>query len=321
MSNLDPKPMTVALDGEEAEAGDFAPVMARKAPVGESTTVARYFPNRARTTVGAWCFLDHYGPDDVAGGPGMRVGPHPHTGLQTVTWLVEGEVVHHDSLGNRQTIRPGQLDLMTAGSGIAHAERSPAARPPILHGLQLWVALPDAHRDVAPAFEHHPSPPKVDLDGARATVLVGEVAGARSTATAFSPLVGADLDVWGRTAVPLEPGYEHAVLVTAGRVAVEGRPLVAGACVYLGRGRDRLGVAADPAGRVVLLGGEPLGEPLVMWWNFVGRTSDEVAEARADWEAGRRFGHVSGDPAERIAAPAFPAGRLRARGPGPRPPR
>ena len=305
------------------------PVEPRRAAIDEFTAVSRYFPRRGRTTVGAWCFLDYYGPDDVDGAPGMRVGPHPHTGLQTVTWLLQGEVVHRDSLGSVQPIVPGQLNLMTAGAGIAHAELSPDPHPRWLHGVQLWVALPEAHRQVPPAFEHHPDLPVADLGGAQATVLVGDLAGARSPATTFSPLLGADVRVpgtgrapgTGGATVPLDPDFEHALLVVDGTVAVEGRPLPTGACVYLGRGRATLPVAGDPAGRFLLLGGQPFTEPLIMWWNFVGRTTEDIAEARADWESqsggasrpGNRFGQVAGHPAGRVPAPPLPPGRLKPR--------
>ena len=287
----------------------------RRAPVGESTEVARYLPRRARTTVGAWCFLDYYGPDDVAAGPGMRVGPHPHIGLQTVTWLLDGEVLHRDSLGNVQPIRPGQLNLMTAGAGIAHAEVSPDPHPRWLHGLELWVALPDADRLAPPAFEHHPDLPVLDAGAASVTVLVGDVGGVASPATTFSPLVGADVRASGppRSSVPLDPGFEHAVLVVDGSVVVDGSRLSTGDCAYLGRDRRQLVVAGDPSGRFLLLGGEPFTEPLVMWWNFVGRTAGEIGDARADWEAGRRFGDVAGEPGDRVPAPPLPPGRLTAR--------
>jgi len=294
------------------------PMDPRPASIG-AATVSRYLPRRGRSTVGAWCFLDYYGPDDVDGGPGMRVGPHPHTGLQTVTWLLQGDVVHRDSLGSVQSIRPGQLNLMTAGAGIAHAELSPDPHPRWLHGVQLWVALPDAQRHVPPAFEHHPDLPVADLGAATATVLVGELAGVRSAATTFSPLIGADVTVTGpgRAAVPLAADFEHALLVVDGTVVVDDRSFPTGACVYLGRARTGLVVAGDPAGRFLLLGGEPFTEPLMMWWNFVGRTADDIVEARADWESpsdgGTRFGDVAGHPAGRVPAPPLPLGRLKPR--------
>jgi quercetin 2,3-dioxygenase len=266
--------------------------------------------------VGPWCFLDHYGPDDVSDGPGMQVGAHPHAGLQTVTWLLAGEVVHHDSLGNVQPIRPGQLNLMTAGRGIAHAERSPSPHQRWLHGVQLWVAMPDDARTNAPGFEHHPHLPALGFGGARGCLLIGELAGERSPATAYSPVVGADLEVDvvdAEARVPLDAGFEHALVVVSGAVRLEGTVVAAGGGVYLGRGRSTLSLAGEPAGRILLLGGEPFAEPLVMWWNFVGRSGEEMAALRADWEAGRRFGAVAATAEARIPAPGLPPGRMKPR--------
>ncbi len=286
----------------------------RRATIAPGSEVTRYLPTRAHTTVGAWCFLDAYGPDDVSGGPGMQVSAHPHLGLQTVTWLFAGEVVHHDSLGSHQTIRPGELNVMTSGHGIAHAEVSPTHHPAWLHGVQLWLALPGAQRHAPPAFEHLADLPVAELDGGRATVLVGSLAGVRSPAAVASALVGAELvlDGAGPVSVPLESGFEHAVLVVDGPVTVEGRAAATGECGYLGRGRTRLTLAGP--GRVLLLGGEPYGEPLVMWWNFVGGSHEEIADARADWAAGRRFGEVRGFDGAPVPAPPLPPGRLRPRG-------
>ncbi len=172
---------------------------------------------------------------------------------------------------------------------------------------------------MAPAFEHHPDLPALESGGTSVTVLVGDVGGVASPATTFSPLVGADVRAGdaARSSVPLEPGFEHAVLVVDGSVVVAGERLSTGDCVYLGRDRRELVVAGEPSGRFLLLGGEPFTEPLVMWWNFVGRTADEIAEARADWEAGRRFGSVAGsvtgESGDRVPAPPLPPGRLTAR--------
>jgi hypothetical protein len=288
-----------------------------RAAIGTDTYVTRYLPTRPRRTVGAWCFLDCYGPNDVADRAGMRVGPHPHTGIQTVTWLLAGDVVHRDSLGSVQEIRPGQLNIMTAGAGISHAEESPTPHPRWLHGVQLWVALRDVHRHAAPAFGHHPVLPEADLGGARATVFVGELAGARSPATVHSPLLGADVVVPTAvpSSIPLEPGFEHALLVVDGTVLVDERRLVAGDCAYMGRSRAGLRVAGAPSGRFLLVGGEPFDESLVMWWNFVGRSAEEIIEVRLAWEDGRGFGEVVGAAADRVPAPALPAGRLRPRPP------
>lgn len=285
-------------------------------PLGRYTTVRRLLPQRPRRMVGAWCFVDHFGPDDVAGTPGMRVPPHPHTGLQTVTWLVEGEVLHRDSLGSRATVRPGQLNLMTAGRGIAHSEESPVDHPPAMHGLQLWVALPESARHTGAAFTHHAAVPAMRDGDLTATVVIGEVAGVRSPAAAFTPLVGAEVRLDGPAPVrlPLEPGFEHAVLVMTGAATAAGTDLLPGSLLYLGTGRVDLAVRSEAGGaRLFLLGGEPFDEPLVMWWNFVGRSHEEIAAARDDWAAGRRFGRVISYDGDPLPAPAMPTTRLKAR--------
>src|SRR6195952_3317579 len=212
MSNLDRRPAAQVLGGLAATAAgpalDLLP--GREVLLGESTRVRRLLPTLGRRLVGAWAFVDSYGPDDVTSSPGMQVPPHPHTGLQTVSWLLAGEVHHRDSLGSDVTFAPGELALMTAGHGIAHSEQSPASHPRFLHGAQLWVALPDSAREIAPSFEHHATLPGFDSDGLRATVLMGSFGGATSPGTAHSPLVGADLDLAAGSDVelPLEPDFE-----------------------------------------------------------------------------------------------------------------
>src|ERR671929_2120044 len=216
MSNLDRRPPAQELGGLAATSAgpalDLLP--GKEVLLGESTRVRRLLPTLGRRLVGAWAFVDHYGPDDVAAGAGMQVAPHPHTGLQTVSWLLEGTVHHRDSLGSDVTFGPGELALMTAGLGIAHSEQSPARHPRFLHGAQLWVVLPDAVRDAAPAFEHHATLPGFTSDGLTATVLMGSLGGATSPGTAHSPLVGVDLDLAAGADVelPLEPGFEYGVL-------------------------------------------------------------------------------------------------------------
>jgi hypothetical protein len=245
----------------------------------------------------------------------MRVPPHPHIGLQTVTWLLEGEVLHRDSLGTTQLIRPGQLNLMTAGRGIAHSEESPGDHPPVLHGVQLWTALPARSAGVEPAFEHLPELPTAQTDGMRVTVLMGELLGARSPARTYSDLVGADLEIPAATDedLPLRPDFEYGAVVVAGEAAVDGAGLRPGQLLYLGTGRGQMTVRTAGPARLLLLGGEPFGEPLILWWNFVARTNDEIVQARADWEAGDRFGVVSGFPGPPLKAPPPPPGRLRPR--------
>jgi quercetin 2,3-dioxygenase len=234
----------------------------------------------------------------------MAVPPHPHIGLQTVTWLLAGNVLHRDSLGSEQMIKPGQLNLMTAGRGIAHAEESPADHDPQLHGVQLWVALPEASRLTEPAFEHHAELPFTGADGFTITVFLGCLTGTCSPATTFSRLVGAQLvasrDVSTRIAV--NPDFEHVVFVALGAAQVAGTQLQPGSLLYLPTGRDTVPLAAPTGSALLLLGGVPLGEPLLMWWNFVARTPHEIAAAVADWKEGR-FGEVGGYAGEPLRAP------------------
>jgi quercetin 2,3-dioxygenase len=319
MSNLDRRPTAREMGGLEATAArpvlDLLP--GREVLLGESTRVRRLLPTLGRRMVGAWAFVDHYGPDDIAGGPGMQVAPHPHTGLQTVSWLLEGEVHHLDSLGSDVRFGPGQLALMTAGHGIAHAEQSPVTHPRFLHGAQLWVALPDAHRETAPAFEHHETLPGWTSDGLTSTVLLGSFGGATSPGTAHTALVGVDLDVAAGSdiEVPLEPDFEYGLLASSGSVTVEGAPLGTGAMLYLGTGRSSLRLTAAEASRLLLLGGEPFEEHLVMWWNFVGRTGEEIVDYAEQWngESGR-FGAVVGYDGARLPAPPLPPVPLKPRG-------
>jgi quercetin 2,3-dioxygenase len=272
----------------------------RVARVG-AMTVRRALPRRARRTVGAWCFADHMGPAEVDEGGGVEIGPHPHIGLQTVTWLTAGEVLHRDSLGSEQPIRPGQLNLMTAGRGVAHAEERTGRYRGRLEGIQLWVAQPSATREGDPAFEHHGELPRVELDGARATVLVGPFAGARSPARRDTEHVGVDLELpSGPAELPLEPTFEYGLVLLEGAVELDGHRIEPGHLAYLGRGRDECRLTAVDGARGLLLGGLPFPEPVLMWWNFVARTQDEISEARRAWMGeDDRFGFV-GSPLERI---------------------
>ncbi|MGW6558757.1 pirin family protein [Streptomyces hydrogenans] len=288
----------------------------RHVRLGESTEVRRLLPNLGRRMVGAWAFVDHYGPDDIADEPGMQVPPHPHMGLQTVSWLHEGEVLHRDSTGSLQTIRPRELGLMTSGRAISHSEESPRPHARLLHGAQLWVALPDAHRHVEPHFQHHADLPTVTAPGLTATVILGSLDGAASPGTTYTPIVGADLALTAgtETGLPLDPDFEYAVLTMSGEVHVDGVPLLPGSMLYLGCGRTTLPLRASSDAGLMLLGGEPFEEEIVMWWNFVGRSGDEIAQAREDWEKGTRFGEVHGYGGLPLSAPELPATPLRPRG-------
>jgi redox-sensitive bicupin YhaK (pirin superfamily) len=297
---------TVVSTGPEDRA-ETEVVEPREATVG-TMTVQRVLPRRQRRTVGAWCFVDVFGPAFVDEDGGVDIGPHPHTGLHTVTYLTDGQVLHRDSLGSEQVIRPGQVNLMTAGNGVVHAEEPTGHYRGQLHGVQLWVAQPEATRHGPAAFEHLAELPQVEVGGALATVLVGELAEAASPARQDTPLLGADLQLApGRTDLPLNPSYEHLVLALDGTVLVEGQPLTGGRAVYLPLGREQVDLEAPERSRVLLLGGVPLGEELLMWWNFVGRTREEIAAAALQWvaEDEERFGRVRTDLA-RVPAPDLP---------------
>jgi quercetin 2,3-dioxygenase len=294
---------------------------AREVPLGglRAMTVRRTLPQRQRSLIGAWCFLDHYGPDRVDETGGMQVPPHPHIGLQTVSWLFGGTVEHRDSLGTHALVKPGELNLMTAGRGISHSEIS-TDDTTVLHGVQLWLALPGSQRQVAPAFEHHPELPAAGLAGFKITVFAGSLAGVRSPATVFSPVVGAQLragrDTRGQ--LGLEPGYEHVIFMAAGTAEADGAALIPGTLLYLPTGRDQVTLAAAADAELFLLGGEPLDQPVVMWWNFVGTTPQDIIDAVRDWGHGERFGQVTGYHGPPLAAPPLDAVRLRGSGVRPR---
>src|SRR4051794_30776701 len=255
--------------------------------------VRRALPRRRRRTVGAWCFADHMGPAQVSEASGLDVGPHPHIGLQTVTWLIGGEVLHRDSLGSEQVIKPGELNLMTAGNAVVHAEEATGHYRGTLAGIQLWAAMPEATRHGAAAFEHHAELPRRDLDGGVATVFLGDFANLVSPARHDTPLVGVDLALHDSTTLPLRPDFEYAVVVLDGALGIDSQPLAPGKLGYLGRGRDELTLGVGEPTHAVMLGGAPFQEPIVMWWNFVGRSRAEIDAAYASWSAqDDRFGPV-----------------------------
>ncbi|WP_405670129.1 pirin family protein [Streptomyces sp. NBC_01530] len=288
----------------------------RRVQLGESTEVRRLLPNLGRRMVGAWCFVDHYGPDDIADEPGMQVPPHPHMGLQTVSWLHEGEVLHRDSTGSLQTIRPRELGLMTSGRAISHSEESPRPHARLLHGAQLWVALPDTHRHTDPRFEHHAELPVVTAPGLKGTLILGDLDGATSPGTTYTPIVGADLALarGADVRLPLQPDFEYAVLSMSGEAHVDGVPLLEGSMLYLGCGRTELPLRAESDAALMLLGGEPFDEELIMFWNWIGRTQGEIEQARLDWMEGRRFGEVQGYDGAPLPAPELPPVALKPRG-------
>ena len=322
MSNLETAPAEVACSASHLEGLEV--LRPREVPLGgpRAILVRRTLPQRQRSLIGAWCFADHYGPHDLRRSSGMDVAPHPHTGLQTISWLFSGEVEHRDSAGIHAIVRPGELNLMTAGAGICHSEVSVAAdrdATAVLHGVQLWAALPDSDRNTSRDFSHY-APEPISLPGAVARIFLGRLTGSRSPVHTFTPLLGAqlDLEAGARVTLDVDPAFEHGVLCDQGAVAMDGAALAVGDLGYRGTGSSALVLQndGDQAGRVLLLGGTPFTEQLVMWWNFVGRSHDEIAEYRRQWEeADERFGAVygyQGTPA-RLPAPALPTTRLRPR--------
>lgn len=300
--------------------------------------VRRALPQRRRSMIGAWCYLDHFGPDEVGdpggpsgpGGAGMVLPPHPHLGLQSLSWLFAGEVEHRDSLGNHVLVRPGEVNLMTAGRGVSHSEVCTGADG-LLHGVQLWVALPAQSRHCEPGMDHH-VPVPVRGPGWEARVFTGSAFGTRSPVRTFTPLLGAELMLApGRTLeFAVDPEFEHGILVDTGRVVVGEEAAGAGDLAYLAPGEHRITVTCQDEARLVLLGGPPFGERVVMWWNFLARGHEEIVVARTEWQeqvardgdvAGDssevtpgRFGVVEGQRLPPVAAPPMPGVRLRPRG-------
>jgi hypothetical protein len=256
--------------------------------------------------VGPWCFVDLILPPDFEDPHPLEVGPHPHTGLATVTWLLEGEALHTDSLGSEQPIRPGQLNLMSAGGGIAHAELGTADR---IHGVQMWLAQPEGTRHGPSRFEHIADLPVADLPGAEAKVMIGTFGDLSSPAVVDWPTVGLDVALrGGRAEIPTDPVFEYAVIPIDQKLKVDDAIVEPGWLALVPVGAESLPIEASVDDtRFLLLGGAPLGEPIEMWWNFVARSKDEITEAWRAWQAHDhdRFGPVSSRLA-RIDAPAPP---------------
>lgn len=277
---------------------------ARQTEIG-SLKILRALPRSRRRTVGPWCFLDRYGPVSFSSGTPMLVAPHPHIGIQTVSWLLDGEIVHKDSLGSEMLMHAGQLNLMTSGSGIAHSEETPEQNSGKLNGVQLWVALPDEHRNTPALFDHYASLPVLELGSASLLLIAGELLGQVSPARSFSPIVGADIEFHdlNDAVLPLRREYEHALYVLRGDVFLERRLLEPDTLHYIGMNREELRISGSRAARLLVIGGRPFAEPILMWWNFVARTPDEIRQAREDWMQHLRFGEVKTYRGPRLAAP------------------
>ena len=322
MSNLDDRPAEVTCTAETSPGVQL--MTPRDVPLGgaRAMTVRRTLPQRERSLIGAWCFVDHYGPDDVSETGGMLVAPHPHTGLQTVSWLFTGEIEHRDSAGHHAMVRPGEVNLMTAGHGISHSEVS-TAQTRTLHGAQLWVALPEGARDQAPGFVHH-APDAVTGAGWEARVFLGSLLGDTSPVPTATPLLGAEvlLDAGTTLTLDVDESFEHGVLVDRGAVEVGGTRAEPDDLAYVPPGSASLTLTSyDEPVRVLVLGGPPFGESIVMWWNFVGRTHEEIVGFRKQWQsqltdsglADGRFGIPVGQDLPPIPAPPLPNARLKQR--------
>lgn len=288
----------------------------RRALLGAGLSIDRALPSRLQRTIGAWCFLDHLGPVRVQEGQGgIDVGPHPHIGLQTFTWMIKGHIWHQDSLGFKQLIAPKQVNLMTSGEGIVHTEETPAdTQDELLHSVQLWIALPEGHKDMGPSFEHYPELPQFQYEGVAMILMVGSLLGHASPVRVHSELLAVELyaNAAKTLTLPLRPDFEYGVLVLEGAADVnEHQALDQQTLVYLPAGGTAMELKLGANTRVFLLGGKPLAQAPLLWWNFVADEHETVAQARFDWASGAsRFGEVADYDGPRMAVPEL-LGRLK----------
>jgi quercetin 2,3-dioxygenase len=276
-------------------------------------SVERLLPNKDVRMIGAWCFLDHFLPDEH--NQKMQVAAHPHTGLQTVTWLFSGEVIHNDSLGRRQKIRPTQLNLMTAGIGISHSEVS-TNESEMLHGIQFWIALPDAFRSGPATFQHYENLPFIDMGSVKATLIAGELFDKKSPTQIYSPLVGAQLDFGQADEIEIEirEDFEYGFLAVNSNIFINEDQTLRGSLFHLSKGNGKVKIKSDAPAIVIMIGGVPFEEEILMWWNFIGRNHDEIERMRINWETSSElFGFVTDDLGERIPAPPLPNIKLQPR--------
>lgn len=274
--------------------------------------IVRVLPTKQRRTIGPWCFVDLMSPDHAEDPPPLEIGPHPHIGLATVTWLFAGSALHSDSLGTEQLITPGQLNLMTSGNGIAHAEQGVETKKAVgdgsTMGVQMWLAQTEGTRHGRSSFQHLDELPMADLGSGEARVLIGELGEAVSPAEFDHPTLGLEILLAPSVELPTNSTFEHAVIPIDRSIKVEDSIVEPGALAIVPTGYNRLRLETrGGSARLMLLGGEPLGEQVKMWWNFVARTTDEITEAWYDWQVGNeeRFGPVP-SPLGRIEAPRPP---------------
>jgi redox-sensitive bicupin YhaK (pirin superfamily) len=278
-------------------------IKTRTAIVGDNMTIRRALPHHDRKTIGAWCFLDHFGPLDLSNSQGLHIGPHPHIGLQTFTYPLAGEILHRDSLGSKQKIQAGQVNLMTAGKGISHSEES--LPDSILHGVQLWIALPDAKRHMEPNFIHYENIPTVKLDKLHINILVGEFLNTVSSVKVYSPLVGLEINTVEdtRANLPINPKFEYGILPLIGNIEIADEIIDINTLLYLPCGKSSLPIRVQKDSRILIIGGEPFSEDILIWWNFVGRTKEEMVEAANAWNNHTAFGEVKGYDGKELTPP------------------
>jgi hypothetical protein len=275
-------------------------VVPRSSDLGDGFTVQRALPSAGKRMVGPFVFFDQMGPTVLTRGRGLDVRPHPHIGLATVTYLFTGEILHRDSLGTVQPIRPGAVNWMTAGRGIVHSERTPPELREVdtpVFGIQSWLALPGEHQEVAPSFTHHASEelPVIEDDGAHVRLIAGSLYGERAPVQTWSETIYADVTLSQDAAVEVPAMYEErAVYIVEGNVLIERAVFEPGRLVVLKPGRPVTVSASAGHVRLMLLGGAPMDGPRHVWWNFVSNSSERIEQAKADWQAGR-FDSVPGE--------------------------
>ena len=288
-----PRVAAQSCDPLEVSGSVFEEFPARETSLG-TLKIVRALPIRQKRLVGPWCFLDRFGPISFSEAKPMDVAPHPHIGLQTVSWLVQGEIVHNDSLGNESLLSPGGANIMTSGAGIAHAEETPQKNTGLLNGVQLWVALPDSDRNAQASFQHIEEVPIIEQGDGVVSVFAGSLLGCSSSAKHFSPILGVDVALRETASLelPLDPSFEHAALLITGDARINGQLIDSMNLYYLGTDRSSVEFNSREGCRLLLIGGLPFPEKILMWWNFVARTTEEIAQARADWQNHQRFGEV-----------------------------
>lgn len=283
-------------------------IAARKGSLGEGMEIARALPTKERRMIGAWCFLDHLGPIAFPADKGLHVGAHPHTRLQTFTWMIEGEVLHRDSLGYEQVLRAGQVNLMTAGYGISHTEDS-LRDGERLHAAQLWIALPDAVADIPPAFAHYPQVPQWQEQGCAWSLMAGSYESHTAPTQLHSPLLGLEVLTTDAASVQLalQADFEYGLLALTGGFTVGSQNFGQDELAYLAPGRTALDVQLQPGTRLFVVGGTPFTDQVTIWWNFLGQDLRTIRGYRDQWEAGDpRFGQVKEGEHRRLPAPQLP---------------